>query len=199
MAQENIQPPDAVASTDVATVFMAHRRTLLAFVERRVGSRAIAEDLLQEAFVRGMDKLEARDDQSVVSWFYQTLRNAAVDYHRRHQSATKVLGAFAAESSDRAEPDDALRKAVCSCVSALADALKPELSAAIRRVEVDGVAVKDYAREAGITPNNAAVRLFRARQALRKQVVHACGSCAEGGCDDCTCQPVVRLEVPGRD
>ena len=82
-------------------------------------------------------------------------------------------------------------------MSTLADALKPELSAAIRRVEVDGVAVKDYALEAGITPNNAAVRLFRARQALRKQVVHACGSCAEGGCDDCTCQPVVQIHPTG--
>ena len=38
-----------------------------------------------------------------------------------------------------------------------------------------------------ITANNAGVRVFRARQALRKRVVSWCGSCAERGCIDCTC------------
>ena len=36
--------------------------------------------------------------------------------------------------------------------------------------------------------NNAAVRVFRAREALRKQVARACGACATHGCVDCTCK-----------
>jgi len=43
------------------------------------------------------------------------------------------------------------------------DTLKPEYAAALRRVEVDGVSVKDYADEAGISSNNAGVRIFRVR------------------------------------
>ena len=50
------------------------------------------------------------------------------------------------------------------------------------------MAVKDYAAEAGITSNNAAVRVFRAREALRKQVARSCGTCADHGCLDCTCE-----------
>jgi RNA polymerase sigma-70 factor (ECF subfamily) len=180
--------PESAATPDVAALFVANHRAFLSFLERRVGSRAVAEDILQEAFVRGMDKLEARDDQSVVAWFYQALRNAAVDYHRRHRSATKALESFATETADRAEPDAELRQVVCQCVRGLAETLKPDLSAAIKRVEVDGLAVKDFAAEAGITPGNAAVRLFRAREALRKQVSRSCGSCAEHGCLDCTCR-----------
>jgi RNA polymerase sigma-70 factor (ECF subfamily) len=168
-------------------VFVANHRAFLSFLERRVGSRAVAEDILQEAFVRGMGKVHADNEQSVVAWFYQTLRNAAVDYHRRHQTSTKALEAFAAETERRSEPDEELRSAVCQCVRRLADTLKPHFSAAIKRVEVDGVAVKDYAAEAGITSSNAAVRLFRAREALRKQVSRSCGSCAEHGCLECTC------------
>jgi RNA polymerase sigma-70 factor (ECF subfamily) len=180
-------PDSASPAPDVAALFVANHRAFLAFLERRVGSRSVAEDILQEAFVRGMGKLEAANEQSVVAWFYQTLRNAAVDYHRRHQTSSKALEAFAAESADRAEPDAELRAAVCQCVRGLADTLKPDLSAAIKRVEVDGLAVKDYAAEAGITPGNAAVRVFRAREALRKQVTRSCGTCAEHGCLDCTC------------
>ena len=57
----------------------------------------------------------------------------------------------------------------------------------VRRIDVDGLSVRDYAAEAGITPNNAGVRVFRARQALRKRVVRWCASCAERGCIDCSC------------
>jgi hypothetical protein len=47
--------------------------------------------------------------------------------------------------------------------------------------------VKDYADQAGINSNNAGVRVFRARDALRKQVQRSCGTCATHGCVDCTC------------
>jgi DNA-directed RNA polymerase specialized sigma24 family protein len=65
--------------------------------------------------------------------------------------------------------------------------LKPEYADALRRIDVEGVPVKIYADEAGISANNAGVRVFRARDALRKQVARTCGTCAEHGCLDCTC------------
>jgi RNA polymerase sigma-70 factor (ECF subfamily) len=134
-----------------------------------------------------MGKLRIDDQESVIAWFYRTLRNAAVDYHRRHQTASKALDAFAAETDDRIESDPALRTAVCQCVARLADTLKPAYAAALKRIEVDGVSVKDYAAEAGISASNAAVRVLRAREALRGQVARSCGTCAVHGCLDCTC------------
>jgi RNA polymerase sigma-70 factor (ECF subfamily) len=47
--------------------------------------------------------------------------------------------------------------------------------------------VKTFAAEAGISNSNAAVRVFRAREALKKQLVKSCGTCAEHGCLNCTC------------
>jgi RNA polymerase sigma factor (sigma-70 family) len=182
---------ERVTSPEVRDIFVANHRNFLAFLERRVGSRAAAEDILQEAFVRGMTGLEKakleNGEESVVAWFYRTLRNAAVDHHRRQRSSSKTLESFAAESLGSVEPDAEMQTAVCECIGLLADTLKPEFSAAIKRIEVDGIAVKDYAAEAGISPSNAAVRVFRAREALRKQVSRSCGTCAEHGCLDCTC------------
>jgi RNA polymerase sigma factor (sigma-70 family) len=190
---QNLEPDtETVArgmSPQVAAIFVANHRDFLAFLERRVGSRAVAEDILQEAFVRGMGRLEADRQESVVGWFYRTLRNAAIDHHRRHQTASRALEGFAAESNKEVEPDAEMRAAVCQCVRALTDTLKPEYAAALKRIEVDGVSVKDYAAEAGISSSNAAVRVFRAREALRNQVSRSCGTCAEHGCLDCTCAP----------
>jgi len=65
--------------------------------------------------------------------------------------------------------------------------LKPEYAEALRQIEVEGVAVKDYAARQGLTAGHAGVRVFRARQALRTQVLASCGTCAEHGCLDCSC------------
>lgn len=172
----------------VATLVEQHRR-FLAFLERRVGSRADAEDILQEAFVRGLTRAgQLRDDESAVAWFYRTLRNAVVDHWRRRGSRERMLERAAAFEPDPvAGVDEELMAAACACVTDLLDTLRPAYAEALRRVDVEGVPVGEYARQAGITANNASVRLFRARQELRERVTSACGTCAEHGCLDCQC------------
>ncbi|MDY7229885.1 RNA polymerase sigma factor [Hyalangium rubrum] len=173
---------------DIVSVLVENHREFLRFLERRVGSRAVAEDILQEAFIRGIGKAETlRSEESAVAWFYQTLRNALIDHARRAGAAERALTAVAAEVEKAQPPDAELQDAVCKCVGRLASTLKPEYAEALRRVEVDGLSVTSFAEEAGITANNASVRLFRARQALKKQLEVSCGTCASHGCLDCTC------------
>jgi RNA polymerase sigma-70 factor (ECF subfamily) len=174
---------------DVVRALVENHRAFLAFLERRLGGRRdLAEDILQEAFARGIGRVETlRDDESAVAWFYRTLRNAVIDHRRRRGAAERALAAFARELGPYEEPADEARAAVCQCVARVAEALKPEYAEALRRIDVQGVPVKDYARERGISSGNAAVRVFRAREALRRQVVASCGTCAEHGCLECTC------------
>ena len=176
-----------VIGPDGAASFVSNHRAFLGFLERRVGSRAIAEDILQEAFVKGIGRIEADGEESVIARFYRTLRNAAVDHHRRHKTAQRALDSFAREVEGAADVDGELRAAVCKCVRDLADTLKPEYATALKRIEVDGMSVEAYAEEIGISPSNAAVRGFRARQALKSQVARSCGTCADHGCLECTC------------
>lgn len=173
---------------EVKRVLVENHREFLRFLERRVGRRDLAEDILQEAFARGLPKLESlRDGEAVVSWFYRALRNATIDHYRRAKSAERALAQFAEEIETAEEPNEAMRSEVCACVGRLAGTLKPEYADALRRVEVDGVPLTSFADERGISKNNAAVRVFRAREALRKQVAASCGTCAEHGCFECTC------------
>lgn len=184
------QPATSAAPAPAAAiaVLVENRQQFLRFLERRLGDRALAEDVLQAAFVRGLARAEQlRDEESVVAWFYRMLRNAIVDHHRRTGASDRRLEAVARELDAAEEPPPDDRDAICQCVTRLVDTLRPEYAAAIRRVELDGIAVKDFAAEAAVTANNAAVRLHRARKALREQVRRCCGACAEHGCVDCTC------------
>lgn len=179
---------EAPLTPEVVAALVGNHRAFLAFLQKRVGDRVLAEDLLQEAFVRGLNKLQSlHKDESATAWFYRILRNSVIDHHRRQGTRDRKFEAFAAELESHLEPEADLRGAVCQCIGTLASTLKPEFAEALKRIEVDGVKVKDYAVEAGISSSNAAVRIFRAREALRAQVTRSCGSCADHGCLDCHC------------
>ena len=180
--------PEVKPTAEVIRVLVGNHRQFLGFLEKRVGSRATAEDILQDAFVKGVDRLDTlRSDESAIAWFYRLLRNAIIDHRRRAGAADRKLAAFGQELESRSEPDLEMRGAICGCVSELAATLKEEYAEALRTVEVEGLAVKDYADRVNITQSNAGVRVHRAREALRKQVIRSCGTCADHGCLDCTC------------
>jgi RNA polymerase sigma-70 factor (ECF subfamily) len=178
-----VTDPEPTTPEALAALVASHRE-FLGFVERRVGDRALAEEILQDALVKSLDRVgEFRE--SAIGWFYRVLRNAIIDHARRRAADGRKIDALAHESDTTTDPE--LENVVCRCVSELARTLKPEYADALQRIDVEGTPVKEYADAAGISPNNAGVRVFRAREALRKQVARSCGTCAEHGCLDCTC------------
>lgn len=182
---------DAAAglTPEILRALVDNHASFLAFLTRRVGRRDVAEEILQEAFVRSIARGSTlRDGELATAWFYRLLRNALVDHHRRRAAEQRALEAVAGEPLPAPpEPDEELMGAVCTCVGALASGLKPEYAEALRQVEIHGESVQSYAAATGITPGNAAVRLHRARDALRRRLATSCGTCAAHGCLDCTC------------
>ena len=169
----------------VRTLVENHDR-FLRFLESRVGSREAAEDVLQAAFVKTLERGdEIREEESAVAWFYRLLRNAIADYYRRHSVQANALGAKAHES-EPADPE--LEKAVCQCLKAIIPTLKTEYAVILQKVEMEGAPVSEVAKSENITANNAMVRLHRARKALQGRLVETCGACTEHGCLDCHCK-----------
>ena len=176
------------AVSHVATLLENHR-AFLSYLERRVGDRALAEDILQDAFVKVVGRPEqVPEGEAIVPWFYRTLRNAAIDRFRRRGAVDRAYEAFARELETHELPASETEREICACISRLAGTLKPEYGDALRAIDVEGTPVKVFAEQKGLSPANAGVRVFRAREALRKRVMESCGTCAEHGCLNCTCQ-----------
>src|ERR671912_1627594 len=86
-------------------ILLENHRAFLRYLERRVGDRTLAEDILQDAFAKIVARPEqAPADEAIVPWFYRTLRNAAVDQFRRRGAADRAYGAFARELETQATP-----------------------------------------------------------------------------------------------
>lgn len=170
-----------------------HRRRFLRFVERRVGSREDAEDILQTALANLVEHGgNLRRVESVVAWFYRLLRNAIVDHHRRGGARQRAVERLPRDPAIEPGFDARLERNVCTCVLEELEDLKPEYAEILRRVEIEERPVGEVARELGIAANAARVRLHRARQALRRRLELTCRTCVDHGCLDCTCRSAGR-------
>src|SRR3954452_11944927 len=124
-------PSKSLSPEAIARLVGGHRE-FLAFLERRVESRAAAEDILQTAFARGLERGAGVPDEKVVAWFYRVLRNAVIDHYRQRSTSARALESWGREFTDSQQPDAALRQEICACVTGLMADLKPEYRDALR-------------------------------------------------------------------
>src|SRR5919112_6496799 len=95
---------------------LENHRAFLNYLERRVGDRALAEDILQDAFAKVVARPErAPADEGIVPWFYRTLRNAAVDQFRRRGATDRAHEAFARELETQDGPSGEMESEICAC------------------------------------------------------------------------------------
>jgi RNA polymerase sigma factor (sigma-70 family) len=165
---------------------LEQRSVFLRFLAAKIGPEA-AEDILQSCYLKLVEKgPQLQKEESVVSWFYTVLRHATVDYYRRNATRNRAHEQFAADTPVSYETE--LKANICQCLPGVLETLKPEYREALQAVDVDGQSVAEYAKAEGTTPNNAGVRLHRARKAAAKRLTQVCGACAEHKCLDCTCR-----------
>jgi RNA polymerase sigma-70 factor (ECF subfamily) len=171
------------------TKLLESRGQFLNFLKKRVSSPDVAEELLQNAFLKTIEKSgDIRNAESIVAWFYRVLRNSVIDHYRssgrNQQELLGILNDLERYASAVPEPENE----VCQCIHPLLENLKPEYREALTTIDLGDGSLADLASRAGITEGNAAVRIHRARQAMLKQVQMTCGACAEHHCVDCHCK-----------
>lgn len=69
-------------SADTSSIFIEHRGALVNYATRLVGSRAQAEDLVQEAWLRLNAAIAERAVQEPLGYLYRIVRNLASDQSR---------------------------------------------------------------------------------------------------------------------
>lgn len=162
------------------------------FVRRRVGDGSIAEDILQQSFTRAVEHSHSlNNEQSVLAWFYRILRHTVADYYRFQGAEARRDEALQREltiSGKHLEPPlDELQATACTCLHDLLPSLHGNYAELIKRIDLNGEAPAQVAKELKISRNNLTVRLHRARQSLRASLEDACGICSRHGCLNCTC------------
>ena len=148
-----------------------HHRTVLRFLQRRVTTSAVAEDLAQEAFLRFHRSAPQTDDAEVQrAWLLRTARNLLVDHYR--QAPTVPLPPEETLAPHESDTVSTLRE-LEQCVAPLATRL-PEKYRSALVLDLDGIPQQEIADRHGITLAGAKSRVQRARQLLRREFERCC-------------------------
>lgn len=105
------------------------------------------------------------------------LRRLVVDRYRRDAVRRRTLEALAVQPAPDAADDEADLLAPSDCLKAALGGLKPEYRQILSQTYLEDRPLKEVARRLELTANNAAVRLHRARGALRQAMAEKCNAC----------------------
>ena len=169
------------------------RAALVRSVATRVDSRADAEDLVQSALLKALERAaDLRGQDKLVPWFGRILETSLADHWRRCAAESRMRSRLARDLGEPSQGAD-LRWLTCRCLEAALATLRPEHADLVRRIELEGTPLRQVARELGIRPNTTAVRLHRGRRALVRAVRQLCRFCRLHWGFDCSCS-----QAPGR-
>jgi RNA polymerase sigma-70 factor (ECF subfamily) len=157
-----------------ATLVEQYRGPLYRFILRQVRRPAVAEELLQETFLRlhqGASRYEPR--AALSTWLFRIATNLclneAATAHARHET----LGETPERAHPQANPAEALeRKEVGAAVEAALATLPPQQRAAVQLARFEGMTYADIAEVLGVSVAAVDSLLQRARQKLRLELQH---------------------------
>jgi len=146
------------------------------YVERRIGSPADADDVVQEVFVRMQRGLSAlRDEERFGPWVYRVARSAIADHQR---ARARRAGREAVVDTDLAAPEpdvaDRLEAELSECVALFVARLPSPYREAITLTELQGLTQKEAAELAGVSVSGMKSRVQRGRERIREMFEECC-------------------------
>ncbi|HZI46490.1 MAG TPA: sigma-70 family RNA polymerase sigma factor [Pyrinomonadaceae bacterium] len=155
-----------------------YQRPIAAYVYRMVGDYDAALDLTQEVFIKVYASLSRyRPEFKFSTWIYKIAHNAAIDHLRRH--ATRE--AIANSETDRVEvtietrrlspEQESERTERCSEIETVVQLLPPPYRELILLRHSQDLSYEEIAEVTGLPLGTVKNRLFRAREAMREQLM----------------------------
>ena len=143
------------------------------FLLKRVSDERIAEDLLQETFIRIHKKLDDLDNkQRITPWVFQIARNLVVDHYRSKARELANLADEMEKSADDGEQN--LNEQVSCWLSQMVSKLPEPYRDAVELYELKGIPQQEIADQLGISLSGAKSRVQRGREKLKSMLFDCC-------------------------
>lgn len=163
---EKLERPELARSVPTVSVswsalYSEHAGGLVSFLRKITGNPEVAEDLVQETFVRAMRSGAPTDLRSTRAWLFRIAANLANDYHRRRRLVRFVP--FSGREVVPADVDydaDAVHQALRRLPATLSMTLLLHYDAGFSR--------KEIAEMEGVSEDAIKARLARGREAFAR-------------------------------
>ncbi len=165
-------------SVSTEQVWQTMSQKLRAFFRRRVTDDQLAEDLLQETFVRVHNGLASLQEQErLAAWVYRVAHNTLVDYFRKGFASKEVLTIDDAGPDDIPEENDSAEnynEEISAGLECIVQRLPPRYREAIELAELKGVTQAEVGARLGLSLSGAKSRVQRGREKLKDLLLECC-------------------------
>ncbi|HEY1406812.1 MAG TPA: RNA polymerase sigma factor SigZ [Spirochaetota bacterium] len=149
------------------------------FIIRSVTDQMLADDILQEVFLKIHARIDSlKDDSKIRSWVYQIARNTIIDCIRQKSRERTIYVDFPDQIESIAAPetssDDGPAREIAEGLKGMIEALPDIYAQALLLVEFEGVSQAELAERLGISFSGAKSRVQRGRQMLRDGLMNCC-------------------------
>ncbi len=143
------------------------------FIRRRVADDHLADDLLQETFVRVHRNLTAlQEADRLAAWVYQIARNVIHDHYRKATNATVTLTDDPVDEAD--EGRGCLRCRAAEWLEEMVGQLPDGYREAVQLSEIEGLPQQVVADRLGLSLSGAKSRIQRGRVMLKGVLEQCC-------------------------
>ena len=155
----------------VEQIWQAYHAGLRRFIRSRVGDDTMADDILQDVFVRIHSHVASlRERNKIKGWIYQISRNAIIDHYRSKKKSEPLPEGLEVPEIDAG---DQARQEIERCILPMIRNLPEKYRQAVMLYEIEGLAQKKVAKRLQISLSGAKSRVQRGR-AMIKDMLTAC-------------------------
>ena len=168
---------ECLAGDDTAFGFLIdhHKAVVYGLVRHKLGNHADAEDVTQEVFLKAYQNLSAfRQPYNFAGWLYKITVNCCRDWVRRASRSTKhevPIGEAKTEVLEekalQSYQDDELKHTVRNAIATLSESDRQVVTLHY----MHGLTCKEIGRYLGTSARAIEMRLYRARQQLKKEIM----------------------------
>ena len=146
---------------------------LLGFIKSKINDNLIAEDILQDVFIKiHLKSNTLTDSNKLTSWLYQLTRNSIIDYYRKNKpNFSDEYPQNLSDSEEKQEETD-----FSQCLQPFINQLPAKYKEAILKTELGSLSQKEYATELNISYSATKSRVQRAKKMLHESFLNCCGS-----------------------
>ena len=162
------------------TIWSEYSKQLKGYILKRVPNSSMADDILQEVFIKIHENIDSLKDQTKInSWIYQITKNSITDYYRKQKQqpsdiqllSDKEIGILDdTDISKDVEPEEQ----IASGLLVMINSLPKDYAQALNLVEVQGLSQVQLAKELNISVSGAKSRVQRGRQMLKDSLMNCC-------------------------
>jgi len=176
---------------ETAIIWNDFNKELLGFLKSRVNDVSLAEDILQDVFVKIHKNIHSiTEEEKFTSWVYQITRNTLIDYYRK-KKIKNIDFDFDSLSSPEIEEEEIQ---FTKCLKPFIQQLPEKYQEVLKQTSFGEISQKEFAKATDMSYSTVKSRVQRGKDKLKRLFVDCCalesdkyGNIISSKNDECDC------------